>query len=570
MGETLIDGRYELGGVLASDRFGEVYEAVQINLNRAVSIKILAAKEAGPEAIGRFRREAAVLARLHHPGIVFVIDFGVHDGRPYIVRDIAGGETLEERMAARGRFLPEDVVPILLQIAEALDHAHAAGVVHRDLEPRNIVFTEGRARVVDFGLARLCGEEDGLTAPGVVVGRSWSMSPEQARGEPADARSDLYSLGVIAFRLLAGHHPFEANTLEELAAKLAKEKAPPAGAGLDLPKEAGSLCAAVDRLLARDPADRFPAASWVVNALQAAATDLALPDATVDAELLRTNAALPPPPPPRGKSDEWSIVSSSSVAKEISEEGQSLEEWIVPSLAPSPRSTLDIEPPGGWERQRENVKLVAGALYLVALAAVTFYFVVGLPDAARDVRGMIRARQALQVIPQLERYTSAPDADPRLRAALGQAFVHAKKPRKALAELGRAAAKDPAALEEADVAAIVPMLGLGDAGSLEAHALIEKLGERAKGRVERARDGASDPYFRCRAGAVLASLGERADFVPDCLSTLERQHCGARAVVIPLLANEPRARPILERLAAVTSSTAEACGQREAREALAK
>jgi serine/threonine protein kinase len=431
MEKSIIDGRYRLGAVIGADRFGEVHEAVQVQLDRKVSIKILSSRTATPEIVARFPLGAAVLAKLHHPNIVFVDDYGVHEGRPYLVRDAIEGETLEQRLEERERFTPKEVVPILTQIADALDCAHQAGVQHLNLQPANVILTGERVRVLDMGLIGLVDEEEGRA----IARTNWYQSPEHARGKP-DERSDLYSLGVIGYRMLAGRLPFEAQHLEQMLDKQSARPAPPIGEKIEDAEKSKALSAIIDRLLFDDPADRFPSAEWVANALRTAAGEMGIAgrpkesDSSSDVEIISAPDI-----------ENW-VASTSAPGAKVSSSGlpssPALEDWVVPSSEPAlsepALATADLvrrtkvedpdDPqPTFWERNQENVKIAAGAAYLVAIAAVTFHFAVGLPDAAKEVRGMIRRRQAPQVIPQLQQYS---ESDPKLRAALGLAYVHVR------------------------------------------------------------------------------------------------------------------------------------------------
>src|SRR5688500_527630 len=154
MGKTVIDGRYALGQLIGADRFGEIYEAVQEKLDRKVSIKLLSSRNATAEVVSRFDTDAQALTKLHHPNIVFVEDHGIFETRPYLVTDALDGMTLEQRLEEEKRLAPDVAVPILLQIAQALEYAHQAGVLHLNLQPSQIIMKGERARVTDFGLLR--------------------------------------------------------------------------------------------------------------------------------------------------------------------------------------------------------------------------------------------------------------------------------------------------------------------------------------------------------------------------------------------------------------------------------
>jgi len=223
-------GPYEVLSALGAGGMGEVYRARDTRLEREVAVKVLSAEllARDKEALARFRLEARAASALNHPHICTVHDVGEFEGVPFLVMEKLEGETLLERLR-RGPLPPEQVLEIALGIASALAAAGARGIVHRDLKPSNVFLTaEGSAKVLDFGLARMDGGRAGapadsqlataspgdrdLTRPGAVVGTLAYMSPEQVRGEPLDARTDLFSLGIILYEMATGRHPFAANT----------------------------------------------------------------------------------------------------------------------------------------------------------------------------------------------------------------------------------------------------------------------------------------------------------------------------------------------------------------------
>lgn len=249
--ETPIVGRYELGERLGSGAMSQVWAATDLVLNRRVALKFLA-RNADPE---RFRREARAAAALSHPNIVGLYDYGTaDDGRPFMALECLAGGTLEERLTPGLPMQDDEAARVASDVAAGLAHAHARGVLHRDLKPGNILFDSGgRAKIGDLGIARLSGAGT-LTEAGTVLGTAAYIAPEQARGEPASPASDVYSFGVVLYRLLTGRLPFEADEPLALVAMHATADPPPvAELRPDAPPLLESVAAAA---MAKDPRDR--------------------------------------------------------------------------------------------------------------------------------------------------------------------------------------------------------------------------------------------------------------------------------------------------------------------------
>ncbi|MDW8214868.1 MAG: serine/threonine-protein kinase, partial [Roseiflexaceae bacterium] len=267
-------GNYEIQALIGSGGMATVYRGFDQNLGRAVAIKILSEEaRAHPGFVDRFRQEARIIANLRHPNIVQVYDFGVHNGMPYMVQELLPGPTLEQRItdAVRsGRFLPPDeVIAITRQLAAALDAAHAAGVIHRDVKPANAMWnTLGDLVLTDFGIARSTLASGNQTQVGMVVGTPGYLSPEQAQGLPVTPASDIYSLGVVVFEMLAGRLPFDGDTPMSIAIQHIQTPPPPLRAlRPDIPP---AVEAVVLRALAKDPSARFERAEQFAAALERA------------------------------------------------------------------------------------------------------------------------------------------------------------------------------------------------------------------------------------------------------------------------------------------------------------
>src|SRR5512132_1593535 len=244
----------------------EIRRGDDVLLQRPVAIKLLR-EDGDPRSIARFKQEAQILARLHHPNVVAVFDTGVDGGEGFIVMELVEGPTLRELLDREGRLPPERAAEIASALASALEFAHEHGVIHRDLKPANVLFMpDGRVKLADMGIARLLAPE-ALTATLTLRGTPRYVSPEQARGDQVDSRADLYSLGCVLFEMLTGRTPFEGNLA---ALSYAHVHTPAPGVrSIDpaVPTEMDELVAA---MLEKDPADRPQTADDVRTALDAA------------------------------------------------------------------------------------------------------------------------------------------------------------------------------------------------------------------------------------------------------------------------------------------------------------
>jgi hypothetical protein len=244
-------GRYRLGARLGAGGFGTVYAARDERLGRPVAVKVIPGDAPAP---ARAQREARAVARLDHDAIVALFDAGEQDGSRYLVSELVEGRTLAQLEAA-GELSDRDVLRIGLALADALDHAHERGVIHRDVKPQNVIVPDaassrrGAAKLTDFGVAHLVGEE-ALTLTGDVVGTLAYMAPEQAAGRAADERADLYALALVLYEALAGSNPVRGGSPTATARRIGTLLPPLARARSDLPAE---LCAALDRAILPEP-----------------------------------------------------------------------------------------------------------------------------------------------------------------------------------------------------------------------------------------------------------------------------------------------------------------------------
>lgn len=262
MDSDLVGGRYRLEEQLSATQMAEVWLAHDPQLERRVVVKLLAA-DADRQ---RFEREARAAAALAHPNIVQLFDYGEDRGRPYMVLEYVPGGTLSDRLPPAERLSDHEARAISTDVASGLAHAHRNGVVHRDLKPGNVLFdAEGHAKIADFGIAHVQGV-DTLTEDGTVLGTAAYMSPEQVRGEPATAASDVYSFGILLYRMLAGRLPFEAeNPLELAAMQRDLEPAPLHSIRPDAPADLAALATAA---LAKPPSARPADGSELLAALK--------------------------------------------------------------------------------------------------------------------------------------------------------------------------------------------------------------------------------------------------------------------------------------------------------------
>lgn len=273
-GGAILRGRYELGRQIGAGGMADVFAGVDRPLGRPVAIKRLRpAYAADPAFVERFKREAQAAAAVNHPNVVAIYDWGEQDGTYYLVMEYVPGSNLSELLSHQGP-LPEDqALDLASQIAAGLEAAHRHGLVHRDMKPHNVlVDPQGRAKLTDFGIARAASEVP-ITESRVVLGSARYIAPEQLQGQEADARSDLYSLGVVLYELLTGQAPFDGTTTTAILARhLHGTPRPPRQLRPALSAATESI---VLKALARDPAQRYQTAADLRRALERARATLA-------------------------------------------------------------------------------------------------------------------------------------------------------------------------------------------------------------------------------------------------------------------------------------------------------
>jgi serine/threonine protein kinase/tetratricopeptide (TPR) repeat protein len=333
---------YRLGDILGSGGMGTVYRAEDLRLGRSVAVKLLHQSEGDAELRARLVREARAASSLRSSGIASIYDIGEHEGAPFIVMELVEGESLAARLA-RGPLPAAEAVDVAMQVADALDEAHRRGVVHRDIKSANIMLDErSRVKVLDFGLAKFLepgtgGKDETIarslqTVAGSILGTFAYMSPEQALGRPADARADLFSLGVVLYELLTGRLPFDGpSAVAILDATLHQQPLPPTRLAPGLPP---ILDAIVLKALAKDAAYRYQSARELYIDLRNVVLDLSshrsvVPGSGATGASTHWSGTLPPGGAPGARTGECAVavLSFSNIT------GEPADEWIGQGIA---------------------------------------------------------------------------------------------------------------------------------------------------------------------------------------------------------------------------------------------
>jgi serine/threonine-protein kinase len=358
-------GKYRIVDKLGRGGMGTVYKAVDQTLDREVAIKVLNPDLTDSDVLKRFRAEAVTLARLNHPGIATIYELH-HQGEDLLmVIEYVRGETFHDLSDRLGPLAPPQAAHLCMQVLEALGHAHRGGVVHRDLKPANLMITEsGAVKVMDFGIARVLGSEH-FTHGGYMMGTPAYMAPEQVLGREIDGRADLYSVGVVLYRLLTGHLPFKADTaISMVQMQISEPPTPIVTFKPDLP----AWCAVVaDRALSKSPADRFQSAEEFRAALLSAVTPQALGE-------MPTLATPAPPGFPLDADRTMPHRTPTAVAQ--SGPGAVSPSGGMPTVRPAMPSLPT--PTGTPPAERTGTTVVLGRTHLAAIAALLVVVAVGI------------------------------------------------------------------------------------------------------------------------------------------------------------------------------------------------
>ncbi|HEX3424876.1 MAG TPA: protein kinase [Acidimicrobiales bacterium] len=370
MADQILGGRYRIQRHLATGGMAEVYLAHDQLLDRPVAVKVLFPELArDPTFVERFRREAQAAARLNHPNIVSVYDFGQDGAAFYIVMEYVEGRPLSAIIRAEAPMAPERAAAIAAEVAAGLEAAHREGIIHRDVKPANVLVTDdGMVKVADFGIARATDARMDLTMPGMVIGTATYLSPEQAQGAAVDQRSDVYSLGLVLYEMLTGQAPFRGDNLNAVAYKQLNEVPPPPSS--INPAVSPALDAAVLRSITYDAAGRPPSAAAFRSEVLTAASGgaAAMPPPTViDPAQAATSVLLPP----EAGGPVGAGVAAGAAAGAVA--GVGATEMLPPGarvasrgVVRGPIGTLEPTPEETYRRRR----LVALAVVLVLIAAL--------------------------------------------------------------------------------------------------------------------------------------------------------------------------------------------------------
>jgi serine/threonine-protein kinase len=364
--ETL--GKYEIRRQLGRGAMGTVYEAFDPVIERVVAIKTVRLPEVADaetaEEIARFRREAQAAGRLTHPNIVGVFDYGETADLAYIVMEFVDGPSLKNLLDKNERFPLPRIVQIMEDLLAGLQFSHERGVVHRDIKPANLMLTKsGQGKIADFGIARI--ESSSMTQAGTVLGTPAYMSPEQFMGQVVDARTDIYSAGVLLYQLLTGERPFEGSMSAIMHKALNTEAPSPSQISVTAPRP---LDAVVRKAMAKRPEDRFSSAAEFMAAIRAAAAAPVVAEAPVDSG----DATMVSTPRPAGSAARPAELSVAALAASIAPQA-------APAASRGAAGTAPGGPPGAKKSSALPIIIGAGIAGLAVLGGVGYFLLGGKP-----------------------------------------------------------------------------------------------------------------------------------------------------------------------------------------------
>ncbi|MBX7081954.1 MAG: serine/threonine protein kinase [Nannocystaceae bacterium] len=398
---NVLEGKYRLERVIGRGGMAVVYEATHLGLDRRVAVKMLSGAMAERSDMARrMIREAKTASAIGHPNIVLVTDLGWHLGAPFVVMEYLQGVTLAAELSERGPMPPAQAIAIMLDVLDALDAVHRRGIVHRDIKPQNVMLVRAHdgkrvVKVLDFGISKAPRDDANLTKDGAVMGTPAHMAPEQALGERADARADIFAAGSLLYTLLVGESPFLTHSSATTIARLLDGRYTPAG------ERVAGVTPRLDQIiaiaLAREPAARYRDAATMREALLAYRQELAAPGRGA-APALRAPTPAPPPGP---------IAATSSAAPADAR------------FAPPPVARLDLDAvldrprPGAHARGDDargpiRVRTIAWLLGAIAAAVITWQFRAPIARFARETGEAI----GVLVAPEQPRDTAEPSSAP--------------------------------------------------------------------------------------------------------------------------------------------------------------
>ncbi|WP_409431444.1 protein kinase domain-containing protein [Mycobacterium sp. SMC-16] len=386
---AVLDGRYRVDAPIASGGMSTVYRGLDTRLDRLVALKVMDSRYSGDQQfLTRFQREARAAAGLKSPGLVAVYDQGFDGRHPFLVMELVEGGTLRELLRERGPMPPHAVAAVLAPMLDGLAVAHQAGLVHRDIKPENVLISDsGEVKIADFGLVRAVAEAK-ITSTSVILGTAAYLSPEQVSTGDADPRSDVYSVGILAYELLTGTTPFTGdNPLSVAYQRLDQDVPPPSTAIAGVPKQFDDLVACAT---ARTADDRYLDAGDMAAELAAIVADLGLPEFQVPAptnSAQHTAAAAQ-----RGRAERTTVATGRAAAPKAAPQHTlqfTMDPAMDPALLESPAvakqfAGIDLDD-FAWARQRSRRAVL---FWLIAILTLTALVAAGAWTLGTNIDGL--------------------------------------------------------------------------------------------------------------------------------------------------------------------------------------